>query len=299
MPITSIQSYHCDGQWRLPGEVLTQDYHPYYGWGKISHSGYHFTDIISQFILHSFLSSGKKFDKIRAFSSFIRPSGILKMQGQKELLKIFGEKYDCIDSRSDFELGRLYKRKREAETDVGSVITLAQNNTPITNISLNLMHTGFSRRSWMLPGGDLYKGNGRVKHEFHNIEQGPLQTIQIHSYQSKSKHEENNLHDYELGGNNHLDIIIYRNSAITGGKTIEIITSAQLAEKYGYKTNKLFSEQIKKRVVEEFLQIITGVRECNNTNSDLSTHALSVELMSMLYESGIKKKVVLHKWKKL
>lgn len=299
LPITSIQSYHCDGQWRLPGEVLTQDYHPYYGWGKISHSGYHFTDIISQFVLHSFLSSGKKFDKIRAFSSFIRPSGILKVQGQKELLKIFGEKYDCIDSRSDFELGRLYKRKREAETDVGSVITLAQNNTPITNISLNLMHTGFSRRSWMLPGGDLYKGNGRVKHEFHNIEQGPLQTIQIHSYQSKSKHEENSLHDYELGGNNHLDVIIYRNSAITGGKTIEIITSAQLAEKYGYKTNKLFSEQIKKRVVEEFLQIITGVRECNNTNSDLSTHALSVELMSMLYESGIKKKVVLHKWKKL
>ena len=63
LPITSIQSYHCDGQWRLPGEVLTQDYHPYYGWGKISHSGYHFTDIISQFILHSFLSSGKNLIK--------------------------------------------------------------------------------------------------------------------------------------------------------------------------------------------------------------------------------------------
>lgn len=59
LPITSIQSYHCDGQWRLPGEILTQDYHPYYGWGKISHSGYHFTDIIGQFVLHSYLSAGK------------------------------------------------------------------------------------------------------------------------------------------------------------------------------------------------------------------------------------------------
>lgn len=59
LPITAIQSYHCDGQWRLPGEILTQDYHPYYGWGKISHSGYHFTDILNQFILHSYLSDKK------------------------------------------------------------------------------------------------------------------------------------------------------------------------------------------------------------------------------------------------
>lgn len=299
LPITSIQSYHCDGQWRLPGEVLTQDYHPYYGWGKISHSGYHFTDILGQFISQSYLSAGKKFDNIKVYSSFIRPSGVLRAQGQKELSEIFGDKYNCIDPRSDLELCRLYKRKREAETDVGSVITLSQNSTPITNIALNLMHTGFSRRSWVLPGGDLYKGNGRVKHEFHNIEQGPLQAIQIHSYQSKSKHEKNNLHDYELGGNNHLDIIIYRNSAITGGKTIEKITSTKLAEKYSYKSNKLFSEQIKKQVVEEFLQIITGVRDCNDAVSDLSTHTLSVELMAMLYESGVKNKAVLHKWKQL
>lgn len=299
LPITSIQSYHCDGQWRLPGEILTQDYHPYYGWGKISRSGYHFTDIIGQFVLHSYLSAGKKFDNIKAYSSFIRPSGILKAQGQRELSEIFGEGYNRTDSRSDLELCRLYKRKREAETDVGSVITLIQNKTPITNISLNLMHTGFSRRNWMLPGEDLYKGNGRIKHEFHNIEQGPLQTIQIHSYQSKSKHEKNDLRDYELGGNNHLDIIIYRNSAITGGKTIEKITSVNLAEKYNYKYNKLFSEQVKKRVVEEFLQIVAGTRDCNDTISDLSTHTLSVELMSMLYESGVKNKVVKHKWKNL
>lgn len=297
LPITSIQSYHCDGQWRLPREILTQDYHPYYGWGKISHSGYHFTDILNQFISHSYLSAKKNFNSIKTYSSFIRPSGILKMQGQKELFAIFGDEYAKIDSRDDFELYRLYRKKHEAETDVASVITLSQKGIPTTNISLSLMHTGFCRRNWMLPGKDLYKGNGRVKHEFHNIEQGPLQTIQIHSYQSKSKHESNNLRDYDLGGNNHLDIIIYRNSAITGGEVIEKITSTDLSKKFGYRDNRLFSEQIKKRVVEEFLQILLGLKKHNDTVSDLSTHALSVELMSMLYESGVKKKVISRKWK--
>ena len=296
LPITAIQSYHCDGQWRLPGEILTQDYHPYYGWGKISHSGYHFTDILSQFISQSYFNAKKSFDSIKVYSSFIRPSGILKMQGQKELLTIFGNDYAKIDSRSDIELDKLYKQKGEAETDVASVITLSQNNIPTTNISLSLMHTGFCRRSWMLPGKDLYKGNGRVKHEFHNIEQGPLQTIQIHSYQSKSKHETNDLYDYRLGGNNHLDIIIYRNSEITGGEVIEKITSANLANSLGYQDNKLFSEQIKQQVVEEFMQILLGIRKYNDTLSDLSTHGLSVELMSMLYESGIKNKILSHKW---
>lgn len=298
LPITAIQVYHCDGQWRLPGEILTQKYHPYYGWGKVSHSGYHFTDILSQFILHAYSNAQKTFDNIKTYSSFIRPSGLLKMQGQQELLEIFGDKYLTVDSRSNSELHKLYKKKREAEIDVASVITLSHKGTPITNISLNLMHTGFSRRGWMFPGKDLYKGNGRVKHEFHNIEQGPLQTIQIHSYQSKSKHEKNNLRDYELGGNNHFDIIIYRNSAITGGKTIEKITLADLAKKYKYQDNKLFSEQIKKRVTEEFLQILVGVRNHNDTVSDLSTHALSVKLMSMLYEAGVKKKAISHIWKK-
>jgi len=45
MPITSMQSTHSDGQWRLPDEVLKFKYHPLLGWGKVSHSGYHFIDM--------------------------------------------------------------------------------------------------------------------------------------------------------------------------------------------------------------------------------------------------------------
>ena len=29
VPITSFQTTHCDGQWRMPREIIEQDYHPY------------------------------------------------------------------------------------------------------------------------------------------------------------------------------------------------------------------------------------------------------------------------------
>jgi len=46
---------------------------------------------------------------------------------------------------------------------------------------------------------DLYKSNGRVKHEYHNIQQGPFQNIQVHSYQKEDKQEESNELDWLLG----------------------------------------------------------------------------------------------------
>ncbi len=76
-PITSIQSTHCDGQWRLPNEIVTQDYHPYNsGYGKASHSGYHFFDIVYQFYKNSKLTN-KVADSMEIFSSFFQPRGFL------------------------------------------------------------------------------------------------------------------------------------------------------------------------------------------------------------------------------
>ena len=75
---------------------------------------------------------------------------------------------------------KLNKEKNEAEVDANSIISLSVNGIPVTNITLNLMHNGFSRRSWLNSNmKDLYKGNGRVRHEYHNIEQGCLQNKNI------------------------------------------------------------------------------------------------------------------------
>ena len=288
MPVTSMQSTHSDGQWRLPNEILTLKYHPLLGWGKVSHSGYHFIDMSSKIVKDSYISAGKQFDEMSVYSKFIRPSGLLRMQSQNDLKKIFGEEYSNIDKRTDEELLKLYKINNEAEVDATVLINLRNKGTPLTNITLNLLHNGFSRRSWLLPNTkDLYKGNGRVRHEYHNIEQGCLQNIQIHSYQSNDKHDINTDNDFLIGGNNHYDIYIFRNTGIMGGKAFEQITGKEIAETYNLDKSKVMNELARHEAVKEFLEIIIGKRKVNETKGNIDDHGLSVQLMSMIYESGI------------
>lgn len=290
IPITAMQSSHSDGQWRLPHEILTQQYHPYVGYGKVSHSGYHLIDLISWFVQGSFAASNKNFDKIGVYSSFVRSTGLLNQQNRVDYLRIFGEQYNEVNNYTDQQLAELYKKAGEAEVDSSSVITLFNKGDATANITLSLMHNSFARRDWMLPGVDLYKGNGRVKHEYHSIQQGPYQNIQIHSYQSNDKHESSTEDDYDLGGNNHFDIYIFRNSGILGGKPLHVIRSKDLAKKLDYDSTKLMSENVKQRVVQEFFEVMRGEREPANSESDLLTHALSANLMSLIYKSGIRRK---------
>ena len=135
MPITSMQSTHSDGQWRLPDEVLKFKYHPLLGWGKVSHSGYHFIDMASKIVKDSFKEANKNFDEISVFSKFIRPSGVLLQQNQSDLEKIFGDEYKQFDSRTDVELLKIYKEKNEAEVDANSIISLSYNE-----IQLQILH---------------------------------------------------------------------------------------------------------------------------------------------------------------
>ena len=298
MPITSMQSTHSDGQWRLPDEVLKFKYHPLLGWGKVSHSGYHFMDMASKIVKDSFKEANKNFDEISVFSKFIRPSGVLLQQNQSDLEKIFGDEYKQFDSRTDEELLKIYKEKNEAEVDANSIISLSYNEIPVTNITLNLMHNGFSRRSWLNSNmKDLYKGNGRVRHEYHNIEQGCLQNIQIHSYQSKDKHDINNENDFEIGGNNHYDIYVFKNSEIVGGQTLQIIKGKDIAERYSLDKTKVMNELARHEALKQFLEVIIGKKKAQETKSNILDHKMSVELMSLIYQSGTSEKEIKEKYR--
>lgn len=298
MPITSMQSTHSDGQWRLPDEVLKFKYHPLLGWGKVSHSGYHFIDMASKIVKDSFKEANKNFDEISVFSKFIRPSGVLLQQNQSDLKKIFGDEYKQFDSRTDEELLKIYKEKNEAEVDANSIISLLYNGIPVTNITLNLMHNGFSRRSWLNSNmKDLYKGNGRVRHEYHNIEQGCLQNIQIHSYQSKDKHDINNENDFEIGGNNHYDIYVFKNSEIVGGQTLQIIKGKDIAERYSLDKTKVMNELARHEALKQFLEVIIGKKKAQETKSNILDHKMSVELMSLIYKAGTSEKEIKEKYR--
>ena len=193
-PITFIQAYHCDGQWRLPNEIVTQEYHPYcFGYGKASHSGYHIFDSIYQFYKASEIES-KIPETMEIVSSFIQPNGFISQLNEDDYYKLFGEKYAFVQNYNDEQLKELMNDY--GEIDLSAIITLKKAEIAVANFNLSLLHNGFAGRTWIKPGVDLYKGNGRIKHESYNIQQGPFQNIQIHAYQATDKHDEKNGAEY-------------------------------------------------------------------------------------------------------
>ena len=286
-PVTFIQAYHCDGQWRLPNEIITQQYHPYcYGYGKASHSGYHIFDIVAQLLKAGF-SIEKSPDKMKIMSSFIQPNGFIKQLTEQDYIKYFGIEYEGVKVLNDSYLSTIYENY--GEIDISSVISISKGNDVITNVNVNLLHNGFAGRTWLMPGEDLYKGNGRIKHEQYNIQQGPFQNIQIHSYQAYDKHDTNNGLEDQLGGKNHFDICIFRNPKIaTCSQQPEII---KLSELNSLNDNRLIMENVKYKVVREFYEYLVGIRTKENVKSQIDDHLLGVQIMSGIYCSHINQKI--------
>jgi predicted dehydrogenase len=286
-PINFIQAYHSDGQWRFPSEIVTQNYHPYcFGYGKASHSGYHIFDAALEFYKAS-TNSQKQATDFDVYSSFLQPIGFFEQFGKDDYNEMFKEHFEHQD-RWDTE--KIYDQCKEfGELDLSSVITLKKKGVSIANININLLHNGFAGRTWIKPGEDLYKGNGRIKHESYYIQQGPFQSIQIHAYQGSHKHDlDNGLEDY-LGGKNHFEVHVFRNPLISNGKQQPSV----------YKLNDLFDqldkadssnimmEQVKFKVVKEFVDFIEGNICKNDVTSQIEDHKTSVQIMSGVYCSHI------------
>lgn len=288
-PVTFIQAYHCDGQWRLPNEIITQEYHPYCsGYGKASHSGYHIFDTICQFYKASEVKE-KFADSMEIVSSFIKPNGFFTQLNQKDYLKIFGEQYNLVNKYSDEQLKELCSDF--GEIDLSAIITLKKNEEAIANFNINLIHNGFAGRTWIAPGEDLYKGNGRIKHESYNIQQGPFQNIQIHAYQATDKHDENNGSEDYLGGKNHFEIYVFRNPFVAENiKQPQVYSYKNVTDTRSSDTESMITmESVKFKVVEEFADFMIGKRKKETINSQIEDHVIPVQIMSGIYSSNIEK----------
>lgn len=286
-PVTFIQSYHCDGQWRFPCEIVTQEYHPYcFGYGKASHSGYHIFDTLYRFYTATGIQN-KEPDSMEIVSSFIQPNGFIKQLADTDYFSLFGEPYNAVKKWTDDQLQDMCRSY--GEIDLSAIVTLKKDEEAIANLSVNLLHNGFAGRTWLQPGKDLYKGNGRVKHENYNIQQGPFQNIQIHSYQSYDKHDNLNGLEDSLGGKNHFDIYVFRNPLLSDSqdslkvyKLNEILSGEDLPNQ-----SLLVMERAKHQVVEEFVDYLIGRKDKSAIRSQIEDHIVPVQLMSGVYRSHI------------
>ncbi len=283
--VTNVASEHCDGQWRLPVEIIAQDYHTYnQGYGKLSHSGYHCVDMVNCFMRSGMVSRTRP-DWMAATSSFLMPAGFIDQVHRKDYVRYFGNQYETACPMSDGKLKRAMASF--GEIDASAMIEFDRCGETVATASIRLHHNGFSRRTWLEPGRDLYKGNGRVRHERHRIDNGPLQTIYIESYQANDKHGHSDEMDFKLGGNNHFDILVFRNTGPSGShKPMEVIRLADLPSTAGFDSGLLYNEQVKEACLREFLGFIAGDVGKSELRSSIEDHALTVRMMSMMYEAN-------------
>lgn len=289
-PVNFIQAYHCDGQWRFPSEIVTQKYHPYcYGYGKASHSGYHIFDIALELYKAS-ANDNKAATNFDVYSSLLQPKGFFEQLETTDYDKLFIEEEV---HKSKWNTDHVYEICNDfGELDLSSIITLKKGNIAVANININLIHNGYSGRTWVNPGTDLYKGNGRIKHESYHIQQGPFQSIQIHAYQGSDQHDLDNGIEDNLGGKNHFDIHIFRNPLVANGKAQpEVFKLTDLfTQPFEGMESNIMMEQVKFKVVVEFVNFIQGKLIKKLVTSQITDHKISVQIMSAVYCSHINAK---------
>jgi predicted dehydrogenase len=285
-PITSIQSFHSDGQWRMPSEIIDIPYHSYnLGFGKFSHTGYHSMDILN-WLIEEAESEEKKINNIEVFTNIIRPNDFFTQINSNDYKRIFTD-YEKHKIYTDTELE--IKTAQYGEIDAFSTLAFKHNNRTITLGSLNLVHNGFSQRGWISSTGrNLYKGNGRLRHETYFIEQGPFQAISLISYQSKEIDLKNHKLEYDIGGEFNFDIHVFRNNSLY----------SDWKNYNKYSLNELDNNKLDgySRGHQEdarltcFLEFINCTQNHTITcTSELRSHIRSVTLMSALYESCARK----------
>lgn len=157
---------------------------------------------------------------------------------------------------------------------------------PLTRKGSHAVHNGFSQRNWIsAKGRDLYKGNGRVRHESYTIEQGPFQCIIVNSFQS---HEifKCDINPSSVGGEYHYDIHIFRNSTLFPDfKPYELITMNEIKAQVDLKYSRGHQEDARRNCLEEFISAIEkNIPPCDQTSNFLD-HELSTQILGAFYQS--------------
>ena len=267
IPITNIDIFHSDGAWEMLHD-LEKENHPYkYEYGKLFHSGYHFIDLLSDFIkINDSLVENKKIVNGDVYSTIFTPNDELNIFTLDDYKRLFKNQTIPLYYYQNIQP----KFNKYGEKDYHGLFTFYnQAGYVITIANLNLLHNGVSRRSW-IETRDFYKENGRIRHERINIEIGHLLNIQVHSYQSKEICDRTNSEE-SVGGLEHFDIYIFSNPLINKEPFKEIhlgdMYSAKEKEKFlGY--NELSREMF-----------LTNFFTNNNCKGDIKDQVLAIEML--------------------
>jgi len=273
LPITYFDIFHSDGTWSMPGEFYSRENHPYkYGYGKLMHSGYHFVDLAAWVAevnatiypgLHitnttELLSPRMQYDQINGAETYER---------------FFGKSTTAPQAQGLGEVDSYTTIKMHNNSDVGSP------RVHISHGRLDLLQSGFSRRAWFELASDTYKGNGRIRHERITMHLGPLMAIQLHSYQSDQVGKS---HIDGVGGEEHLDVYIFRNEALIGGRGFEHLNFGEILHSR-HQSESTYIGQNELPRWKIFQQFLAG----EQSDAVIANQLVTNKLLSSIYTSAI------------
>jgi hypothetical protein len=274
IPLSYLDIYHADGMWSMPPELFNRENHPYkYGYGKLMHSGYHFIDLFTWLAEVNDLIEDKKPDSADLYVKRFGGYDFMHQINKADYHKLFKSgKFAGF-----FNPARLEAAKNLGELDVFILGQLKRGQAITTTASINLQQNSFCRRAWADLPEDVYKSNGRVRHERLNIQVANLLNIQVHSYQSYEVGKKEGVVE-GAGHEDHFDIYIFRNSDLVGGKPLEKFSlgedirrrHAQDPFYWGH------NEKARESLLLDFL-------EGRPSPSHFATHAATNKLLSKIY----------------
>lgn len=280
-PVTSIQSFHSDGQWRLPNELVDLAYHGYSsGYGKCAHSGYHFFDIVP-WLANAAQHSDHPLDSITVTSHITRPSDVLSHMDLADYERLLPGFADANPYTAE-HLQALTHGFGEVDAFISAA--LRNGDRTMTLASINLIHNGFSQRGSLSPAAELYKGNGRVRQETHVVQQGPFQAIHLHSLQTLRKEPADPT--YTVGGSDHVELHVFRNNQVRPDwQAYRHLDHRELTSSHA--GHDIFPTQrsSRHRCTWEFLEYLNGQRTRTQMRSELDSHRTAATLMSAAYLS--------------
>ena len=285
-PITSMESSHADGQFRYPNE-LDFAYHGFVdGYGKLGHSGFHMIATQADLVAATAEAAGVTFDSFTTYASTVRPAGFLKQVPRTTYERHFGR--DVWTEESPVLHADIAERvSGYGEVDVDVINTFYSEGDAMLLSSINLAHTSVSRRSALKSNADLYKGNGRIKHEYHSFKVGPFIAVQVHSYQSRSKHDVLTGDERRAGGNDSMAVHVYRNADWypTCMPELEVFTGDDIAHLAGMPAGKTFTGHAKELMLGDFFAVVRGEKPVDLHRCPLDSHLLGGSMLSAAFES--------------
>ena len=189
-PITSFHFKHAGGVWNFHSEYETRDDHPYkQGYGMLMHGGYHYIDLVAQFLeLNKLIFPNDEFEMgISSFAAY--PSD----QNDRISKKISSKLEDnCPSWASEGQ-----NKVKYGETDITSTFYLKNLTTDrvITLGTLAFEQTTPSIRTWKTIPDSIYNKNGRISNVDFEAQLSTLHTVNVQCF------------DVPIQGNNEVDRI--------------------------------------------------------------------------------------------